>query len=322
LDDKAFGGFGMLVKEFLSDRHNMELYKKGEAKQSSLSIVSLEPLSENSFWKSIKINGYTVDSELVVIDIRLLKNVKRIDLVYQIQKKRILEPEALYISFPYKLQEGKIYFNLHGSQLLASVDQLEGTSNDWNTVHNYVSVRNKNYQIILSSPDCPLMQFGNINTGRYNPLAKLETTHIFAWPYNNYWTTNFKAWEEGELSWQFSFTSSIDTSTTYAELFGENIQLPMIGFIVPPSNSDKKGILHDNKFSFLDISNIVVSMICPLEENNDIHVVLRETGGKKVSIKIPKNYYVYSSDVLGRIKKRIFTIDLNPYESNFIVIKN
>ncbi|MEG8989501.1 glycoside hydrolase family 38 C-terminal domain-containing protein [Ignavibacteria bacterium 4148-Me] len=322
VDDKAFGGFGMLVKEFLSDRHNMELYKKGEAKQSSLSIVSLEPLSENSFWKSIKINGYTVDSELVVIDIRLLKNVKRIDLVYQIQKKRILEPEALYISFPYKLQEGKIYFNLHGSQLLASVDQLEGTSNDWNTVHNYVSVRNKNYQIILSSPDCPLMQFGNINTGRYNPLAKLETTHIFAWPYNNYWTTNFKAWEEGELSWQFSFTSSIDTSTTYAELFGENIQLPMIGFIVPPSNSDKKGILHDNKFSFLDISNIVVSMICPLEENNDIHVVLRETGGKKVSIKIPKNYYVYSSDVLGRIKKRIFTIDLNPYESNFIVIKN
>jgi hypothetical protein len=63
VDDKAFGGFGMLVKEFLSDRHNMELYKKGEAKQSSLSIVSLEPLSENSFWKSIKINGYTVDSE-------------------------------------------------------------------------------------------------------------------------------------------------------------------------------------------------------------------------------------------------------------------
>lgn len=322
IEDRASWGFGMIIKEFLSDRHNMELYKKGEYKQSSLSKISLEPLSENSLWKSIKISGYTVDNELVVIDIRLLKNVKRIDFIYQIQKKRILEPEALYISFPYKLQEGKIYFNLHGSRLLASVDQLEGTSNDWNTVHNYVSIRNRNYQIILSSPDCPLMQFGNINTGRFNPLAKPETTHIFAWPYNNYWTTNFKAWEEGELSWQFSLTSSADTSTAYAEFFGETIQLPMIGFLVPPSNSYKKGIIKGTEFSFLDLSNLAVSKISPLEENNDIHVLLRETSGKKIRINIPKNYKVYSSDVIGRIKKRIFTIDLNPYESTFIVIKN
>lgn len=317
--------FGSFIKEFLSDRHNMELYRLGEVKRETLNNICIESNYNNSIWQGITLSGFTEDSEKVFIDVKLYNTTKRIDIVYKIHKKRILQPESIYISFPFKLDSGSIYFNLHGNLLKASDDQLEGTSNDWNTVQNYVSIRNNQYQIILSSPDCPLMQFGNINTGRFNPLAKPETTHIFAWPYNNYWTTNFKAWEEGELSWQFSFTSTVDTSVTYADLFGENIQLPLIGLLIAPSNfaiKTKENKYGESKLDFIsDVPNIIVPHIMPLDKEDALFILIRESDGKNVNVKIPSNYKVYLSDVTGKRKNRIYNLTLNPYDSIFLIIK-
>ncbi|MEG8945655.1 glycoside hydrolase family 38 C-terminal domain-containing protein [Rosettibacter firmus] len=327
VDKNNSWGFGTFLKEFLSDRQNLELYRLGEFKRETLKKINIESINNNSIWKSITLSGFTSDSEKVSIDIRLYNTTKKIDMVYTINKTRILKPESIYIAFPFKLDGGNIYFNLQGNFLKASTDQLEGTSNDWNTVQNYVTVRNNQYQIILSSPDCPLMQFGNINTGRFNPLAKPETTHIYAWPYNNYWGTNFKAWEEGELSWQFSFTSTKDTSINYAELFGENIQLPLIGFVIPPSKSDSKinDILQTNSKNKIDfignISNVTVPHILPLREENALFILIREIDGKNVNIKIPDSYKIYLSNVTGHLKKRIYNLKLNPHESKFLIIK-
>jgi alpha-mannosidase len=67
--------------------------------------------------------------------------------------------------------------------------------------------------VILSSPQVPLMQFGEINLGKFRYQAEVKQPHIYSWVMNNYWTTNFKASQEGEFKWQYHLTSGATTPT-------------------------------------------------------------------------------------------------------------
>src|SRR5665811_1711898 len=73
----------------------------------------------------------------------------------------------------------------------------KGSSNDWYTVQDFTSVRNTSSQIVMGCAEMPLMQFGTINTGRYQAGAMPQSTNLFSWPMNNYWTTNFNADQRG-----------------------------------------------------------------------------------------------------------------------------
>ncbi len=55
-------------------------------------------------------------------------------------------------------------------------NQIPGTATDWNTVQNFVALRSPDAQIVLASDEIPLMQFGGINTGRYDHGGKAGDT--------------------------------------------------------------------------------------------------------------------------------------------------
>lgn len=326
VDDNSLWGFGEFIKETLSDRSSLELLKIGKFNRTSLKLINVDNVEKNSLWNKIKINGKTEEDENVSIEIRLFNTKKRIDFVYQIEKKRKFDPEAIYISFPFKLEKGIINFNLQGTTIRSCIDQLPGTSNDWNLVQDFVAIRNNSNQILLSSPDCPLMQFGNINTGRFKHDSKPETTHIFAWPFNNYWNTNFKAWEEGYLSWQFSITSSNDISDEFAEYFAKKVQLPMLTLVLPPISQEQNNKLIQNHriiddvLNFLNINNVIIPHI-NTDRDEGLFMLIREIGGKQTSIHIPEHYEVFSSNVLHEKKERVTKINLSPYEAKFYLLK-
>ena len=45
-------------------------------------------------------------------------------------------------------------------------------------VQNFVSVKNEDTQLVIGSPETALMQFGGINTGRYDASAKPEKPYV------------------------------------------------------------------------------------------------------------------------------------------------
>ncbi len=113
------------------------------------------------------------------------------------------------------------------------VNQLEGTASDWNTVQNFAALRSDKGQIVLVSPETPLMQFGGINTGRYEQQGRPQSRQIFSWVLNNYWTTNFRAAQEGEMSWSYVLTSAADASNEFASRFGWGVRVPLISRVLP-----------------------------------------------------------------------------------------
>jgi alpha-mannosidase len=174
---------------------------------------------------------------------------------------------------------GKLAFEAQGGVVYPGINQLEGSSADWNTIQNFAAVRNEEAQILLVSDEIPLVQFGDINTGRYYYRLKPKTNHIYSWVLNNYWVTNFKASQEGELRWSYSITSAADNSDTYATQFGWGERVPLKSRVLFPTKDLEKSALTDRSFINIDVPNLLLVNATPSLDGQGIILLLRELEG-------------------------------------------
>jgi alpha-mannosidase len=178
-------------------------------------------------WESIKITADLAGMEQgaeeapkgIETEIRLFKNEKKIELKYTAHKQIVTDPEALYVAFPFAFADSRIVFETIGGTL-SQGDQLPGSSSDWNVAQNFVSVRGKAGQIVVVSDEVPLWQFSDFNMGKFERYPKPGKPILYSWVMNNYWFTNFRAYQEAGFSWSYQLTSSRDTSNTFATKFG------------------------------------------------------------------------------------------------------
>ena len=255
------------------------------------------------------------------LGIRLYNTTKRIDFVYNVIKKPVTDPESIYAAFPFKLEDGKINFEVQGGVIEAGVDQIPGSSNDWNTVQNFVSIKNDDTQFVFGSPETALMQFGGINSGRYDASAKPEKPYVIGWPMNNYWVTNFAVDQRGEFEWTYYFTSSSDVSNTFSTQFGWNARVPLLARVIPAGNLSSKNSFKPVLNEFPE--NVLLVNSKPSENESAVVFHMRELDGIKTSF-VPqgmKEYHFQEVDVLGKsASNNIEEIELLPYETKFIKV--
>ncbi len=261
------------------------------------------------------------------IDFLIYNVAKRIDIRYNLVKKQNTSPEGLYVAFPFELEDARIYFDVAGGEIEAGVDQIQGTSNDWNTVQNYISVRNDASQIVFVSQETPLVQLGNLNIGRFIKEAKPESNAVYSYVMNNYWTTNFNADQHGEFQWTYNITSSEDSSQEYAMKFALENRIPMLARTLPASaGNDRKSLDGSSENSFLTVtpSNVVVMDAVPMENENAIVLYLRETAGKDAVIELSSDFLpdmeVSVTNVLG--EEIDGNLTMKPYEIKFVKLSD
>ena len=282
---------GQLIYERLSNRHQLELFTLHEApKRTSLTNVSFDHIETGPIWTSILVEGYLekCSSGPVKIEYRFYNKEPLIELTYSLIKDAVVRPEALYVGFPFKEENGEIVFEAQGGTVRPGKDQLAGTASDWNTVQNYVSVRSEEGQIILVSPEIPLYHLGGLNLGNFSYNHNPETNNIYSWVLNNYWTTNFRASQEGNLKWRYFLTSTNDPGTLKATSFGWQSRIPLIGRVFPEGerteNTEYSSILSK------DIPGILLVNAMPSDKGPGIVFQLREISGKKIEFE-PKQYF-------------------------------
>lgn len=320
-------GYGMaeFILEQLGNRSQMESRKLVDFKRSPLDTVWFDSASEGPLFNSIKFYG---ESETAIgpggysTEIRLYNTEKRIEIVCSIIKKSIIEPESFYIAFPFRLKDGKHFTEVQGGTIETGRDQITGSSNDWYTVQNFTSVRNSYAQLVFGCGEMPLMQFGAINTGRYKAGAMPQSTHLFSWPMNNYWVTNFNADQRGGHTWSYYLTTTGDVSDSFASRFGWGSRVPYLTRILP---GDGTG---DNyrEGSFIEgwPENVILISAKPCNNGNTIQIHLRETNGRETPINL-KNAFsgevfkISGADVNGNPVTGNDNI-IKPLESKFFLI--
>lgn len=293
-----------------------------------LDSVWLSEIKEGPIWNTIKFKGITETAyesdDAFTFEVRVFKTTKRIDFAYALKKKPILSPESFYIAFPLQLHNGKIHLEVAGGTMEAGVDQIPGSANDWNTIQNFVTVKNEFEQLVLVSHEAPIMQFGNINTGRFEYEAVPESNHLYSWPMNNYWTTNFNADQRGMYTWHYNFTSIGSNSNLEATKFSWGTRVPFLARVIP---SGKKDAAKSNEKSIISgiPEHVLLINATPLENENAVLFQLREVANKKASF-LPETLFGkqakwFETNVVGEELKSVKNIQMEGLESKFFKLK-
>lgn len=155
--------------------------------------------------------------------ISLRADTEVIELVLDVEKDEVQDPEAYYLSFPLRMQQNwQAHFDTAGVPLELDAQQLPDVSRDWVTVDSFASISHSDqgHTAALYCPDAPLVMHGDFNFGkRSTSVEKNENPLLLAWPFNNYWDTNFPAAQPGNIKLRYGFASggTLDLANTLRE---------------------------------------------------------------------------------------------------------
>ncbi len=277
---------GRFIYERLSTRGELNAKTLIETPQRTpLRQVTAGPLEHGPAWTGLRLKGQApgcADKRGVEVEIRLYRQKKRIEFRFAMRKLPVTEPEAVYVAFPFQFPGGELMFGARGGLVRPGKDQLEGTSSDWNVLQNVAVLRGTGGQILFTSPETPLIHLGGINLGKFQYISKPESSHIFSWVLNNYWVTNFRASQEGELKWSYAISSSKDVSNSAAVRFGWGSRVPFPARVLPPGTGKKAPFSH----SLLDLGTpgILLVKAGPSCDGKGITLHLREVNGNKAQL--------------------------------------
>ena len=301
---------------------------------TSVFNVKVDKGTNGAIWETIRTamdiegceKGAPGSPQGMELEIRLYKNVKKLEFRYMARKLIYTDPESIYVAFPFSLPGSRIVFETVGG-ILAQGQQLPGSSSDWNAAQNFVSVRGKQGQIVVVSNEIPLWQFSDFNMLKYERYPKPGKTWLYSWVMNNYWTTNFRAFQEGGFSWGYQITSSADTTNTFATQFAWNERNPFPTRALP-AGDDQLDSPTIETLKVTGPANVMLINSRPaFNKKNTILLHFRELEGLAAEVGLSSAVSgrpirkIVEVNVIGKqIGNPLSTIQLKPYEVKFIEV--
>jgi hypothetical protein len=109
------------------------------------------------------------------------------------------QPEATYLAFPLAVPNATARLDLGGQAMRPGADQLPGVCRDYFTTQQWVDFSNDELGVTVALPDNPMVQLGDFHFGHYQMDFALERATLLGWVTNNYWETNFRAHQPGQV---------------------------------------------------------------------------------------------------------------------------
>jgi hypothetical protein len=286
VDTQAKWQAGQYIYETLvGDRSSF----KGHFTRTGLSDVKIKRIADGPLWKSLLISGVGLGLEpdkTMDCEIRLFETEKRIEWLFSARKMPILQPEAIYIAFPFQLNNAQIRYEVQGGLVEPGKGQIPHSASDWQSIQNYAVVQGDEGQIVWGSSEVPLVQLGDINLGKYQEVTTIDKPHIYSWVMNNYWFTNFTASQEGEFRWRYYVTSGPTKEPESAARFGWGSAVPLAVRVLAPGTAAKNSPIMQG----LDLAqaNLLLVSAQPSRTDKGIVLHLRETAGQPATIAVDK----------------------------------
>ncbi len=323
VDSSAPWRLGQFIYERMDDREefNRSAFKNREPfRRTTLRKVELIEAVSGPVWKSLRLRAEAdgcVEPGGVQVEIRLFETEKRLEFHYAVRKAPVTAPESIYVSFPFS-GDRTLAYEGQGGIVAPGEGQLPGSASDWQTIQAFVAVRGGDDQIILGSGEAPLVQLGDINLGKWQPVTKVEKPHVYSWVMNNYWFTNFRASQEGEFRWAYYLTSDRDRSNSRASGFGWDSRVPLVARVLPagssPATRPAMSALE------IDAPNLLLVAARPARDGLGIIVHLREVEGRPATLRATA---VTEVNVLEEpLGAPAGSVSFLPLESKFVRVVN
>lgn len=218
--------------------------------------------------------------------VHLHAGIKRIDLVAHMDKTEVRAAEGIYFAFPFQQPDFKVELENAYSFLTPEEGQLPGSCRDWYLVQKWVRLFNEQGGICWSPREAPLVQLGEIQSGRWLHELKIARPTIYSWLFNNYWWTNVPASQGG---WNYRFGYAVGSYTgpparSPALRLGWEYQTPLRGWFVDVEQDS--GTMPNGRFSLCSVNepNVIITALKPGPGTGEVLLRLFEVEGRETEV--------------------------------------
>ncbi len=238
-------------------------------------------------------NTPSIQTEILLPD-----STKDIVITYHLHKTRVLTRESAYIAFPFAVTAPAFTYGSQAAWVNPAKDELAGGSREWYLPTTWASVYNPQVAATVVPLDAPLVAFGDIVRGEwpaeFKPAqAKTKSSAIFSWLMNNYWGTNFPAWQGGDFTFRYAITSNAQFNAPSLTRFGLEALTPLERDDVP--GTQDSSLLPNRGASLLEIGNPGVTLLTwkRAEDGDGTILRLQDTAGEASNIKIHSPFLTF-----------------------------
>jgi hypothetical protein len=173
-------------------------------------------------WETSTAGIPTVAATLTVAD-----DGEDIDLDVLVGKPERFAPESVFVAFPFLADEPQFLLETAGAVFAAEHEQLPDTSKDWYSIQHAVGVTGSGGGILWGSMDAPLVQVGDLHTGKWARTLAARGGHVNSWLMNNLHFTNFQARQEVTRRFRYRFRPVASPTAAEVRRFGRDLLEPL-----------------------------------------------------------------------------------------------
>jgi hypothetical protein len=165
-----------------------------------------------------------------------------LEMTVEIDKIAVRDKESGHVAFPLNVPGGVIRVDLGEALVEPERNQLPGSCRDFIGAHSVVDVSNADMGVSIATLDAPLLELGAITDERQNERGTRSWrertaagTTVYAYLFNNYWHTNYKAYQQGPLTYRFVLRPHAAFDALGLRRFSDEQDNPLLVFSTDPS---------------------------------------------------------------------------------------
>jgi alpha-mannosidase len=198
------------------------------AKAQRLSNVRVRVKENGPLMVSLLIEGDAPGARKYSSEVRLVAGIDRVDISTTIDKIAVREKESVHFAFPFRVPGAQMRYDVADAIVRAPEDQLAGACKNFFSAVSWTDVSNADYGVTLAVPDAPLVEMGAITAEQPWMRTIQSSPLIFSYAMNNYWHTNYKADQEGPVSFSYAIQPHAVFSSVAAARFGRERREPLV----------------------------------------------------------------------------------------------
>jgi len=283
------------------DMPNNSLYRFGAALQPP--TLTLTPASKSRivsvqrvpYGTAIVLESSAPHTPDITTHITLLDSEKRIEFRYDIKKESVLSKEAVYIAFPFAVENPRFAYESQTGWIDPAKDELPGGSREWYAVNHWAAVSGDGVSAAIIPRDAPLVNFGDIVRGNWPREFRPKTSTIFSWLMSNYWGTNFAPAQGGDFTFRFDLVSAEKLDPAQLTRTGWEAMTPLESDLVNAAFTP--GPLPATQASVLQIDNPNVAVVTWKTAENAQGSILRlaELAGHEQRVRVSSAFFKVES---------------------------
>lgn len=289
----AASGYGLNDYAFLdSDKiNNIQKINKVQ-----ISVKEKGPLVA-----SLLIESEAPGCNKLIRELCLSAGQEQVDLVNILDKKRArINPkpgdwkfaqkggkESVNFAFPFKVPNGIVNLDVPYGVMQPEKDQIPSACKNWLTASRWADVSNQENGVALITLDAPLFEVGGITAvmlgSQTNPdvwRKHIEPTQtLFSWAINNHWGTNYRAYQEGLITFRYTLWPHKQFSSNENSRYAIGLSQPLIVKQASEKSMVMSGIYPDQP-------QVIVTTFKPCDNGNGKMLTLFNSSESTVKTKL------------------------------------